>query len=135
MGFSFGCLRLLNGGMRTRRCSLRPKLRGTPDKIRGCTARAGENTQKNMCDEGFLEAPPPEDYGSNELVKASNTPKQTSPPGCQCGLATRQTGWEVYGYLWSTGLTLLQRCNSITIPNSPTIRGRIIYQEIESSIY
>lgn len=37
-----------DGGMRTRHCSLQPKVRGTPDKIRGYTARAEENTQKNI---------------------------------------------------------------------------------------
>lgn len=40
------------------------KVRGTPDTIRGCTARAGEKYTKILCDEGFLEAHSPADASS-----------------------------------------------------------------------
>lgn len=49
-----------DGGMRTRRCSLPPKVRGAPDKIRGCTApRRRKYTKKYCVTRGFLEARSP----------------------------------------------------------------------------
>ena len=63
-----------DGGMRTHPCSLPPKVRGTPDKIRGYTARAGENTQKILRDKGFSGGALPR--GCIELIKAFNMSKQ-----------------------------------------------------------
>ena len=69
-----GLLWSLGGGARTRHRSLPPKVRGTPDKIRGCTAHTGKNTQNILCDKGFSGGAFP--CGPIELIKAFDTPKQ-----------------------------------------------------------
>ena len=52
---------------RTRRCSLQPKVRGTPDKIRGCTAPRRRKSRKILRDEGFSGGALPRPHAAREI--------------------------------------------------------------------